>query len=163
LNERNPMFVVPTTARTREEKMALAQRQLNEGREGEVWTRANSTYHAGKDKSEDVVRTKYLVEFDARIIGLTPTTAQGRLFGAIEIADVITGKPLGNVGTGFDRATQQNILVRHNANPGKVVIPVVSQGYTETGKSFHCRLSEEFKKNQKAIPTFRFFDRGSYL
>jgi hypothetical protein len=144
LAEMTPIFVVPQTARTYEEKSTLATLQFIEGREGEVWFRASARYHAGKDKSEDVVRTKYLMEFDARVIGLTSTTAQGRLFGAIAIADIQTGKLLGNVGTGFDRATQEVILARHNANPGNLIIPVVSQGLTEDGFAWHARLSEDF-------------------
>jgi len=69
-------FEVVPTARTEEEKRELATRQYAEGREGEVWMRADVPYTGGKDARGVMVRTKYLKEIDVIITRLTPTTAK---------------------------------------------------------------------------------------
>ena len=143
LEDISPMIVRIPTARTFEEKTALVDKQKAEGREGEVWFLASMIYHAGKNTDDAIIRTKYLIEMNALITGLTPTTAQGRLFGAIEVSD-LTGKPIGSIGTGFDRADMQKIWDRFHQST-RVTIPIVSQGYTENGRVMHGRLSEEFE------------------
>ncbi len=142
LAEMSPLFVVPRTARSYDEKVKLASMQHAEGREGEVWFRASARYHAGKDKSEDVVRTKYLIEMDAIVISLTPTTAQGRLFGAIVITDM-EGKQIGSVGTGFDATDMRTIWDAYHSGK-RTIIPIITQGFTENGQVMHGRLSEDF-------------------
>ncbi|MEI8133114.1 MAG: hypothetical protein WCG34_11825, partial [Leptolinea sp.] len=82
-----------------------------------------------------IVRTKYRTEFEALVTSLTPTTAQGRPFGAIQVS--CNGKPMGCVGTGFDVATMWEIHRLHTAAPGKLKIIVSSQGFTETGGIWH--------------------------
>jgi len=133
------------TARTTAEKQALADKQKGESREGEIWVRHDTTYVAGKTngKSEPTVRTKYLMEMAVVITTLTPTTAAGRPFGAIEVSKVeADGKltPMGSAGTGFDAATAAEIKRRHDAAPGTVMIEVRSQGLTEGKKLWHARF-----------------------
>jgi ATP-dependent DNA ligase len=133
------------TARTTAEKQALADKQKGESREGEIWVRHDTTYVAGKTngKSEPTVRTKYLMEMAVVITTLTPTTAAGRPFGAIEVSKVeADGRltPMGSAGTGFDAATAAEIKRRHDAAPGTVMIEVRSQGLTEGKKLWHARF-----------------------
>jgi len=132
------------TAYTATDKQSLADRQKAEGREGEVWIRRNCTYTGGKGHRDAIVRTKYVIELKVRVTGFTPTTAAGRLFGAIEVSDLKTGKPLGSVGSGFDATTAKRLLDEHNANPGKLIVQVRAQGYTEGGSClWHARLIED--------------------
>ena len=135
------MFYAAPTCKTVEDKKKLATAQKLEGREGEIWFCWDLAYEAGKHTSDLFIRTKYLLELNALVTALTPTTAQGRLFGAIEISDLY-GNPIGNIGTGFDRGTQQKIVERFKS--GRLVVPVVCQGMTEYGQCFLPRLSEEF-------------------
>lgn len=143
LEEHAPDFfeVVPT-ARTEEEKRALVARQQAEGREGEVWVRADVPYTGGKDSRGVMVRTKYLQELDVIITHLTPTTAAGRPFGAIEVGAYRDGKltPLGAVGTGYTLDQMREIAAQHAATPGRVVITVACQGFTEADQLWHGRF-----------------------
>ena len=127
------------TAYTAEEKRALAEKQKSEGREGEVWTLKRCAYTGGKAHQTDTVRTKYLVSVLATITRVIASTAKGRPVAAFEVADE-NGKPLGKVGTGFDASSARKLAARHKADPGKVRIVVIAQGYTETGKLMHARL-----------------------
>lgn len=133
------LFELLQPARTEKEKAGLAEWQRSQQREGEVWFRTNISYQAGKPADDLYVRTKYLTEFDAYILDLTKTTAQGRPFGALAITD-LKGKPLGEIGTGFTQAEMQKIAVRHAENPGKVKVRIVSQGFTESGAVWHGRF-----------------------
>ena len=137
------LFEVLPTARTREEKLALATKQQSEGREGEIWLLHNCSYIGGKDiRKQTIVRTKYALELDLFIVGLSYTKAEGRPFGAIAVAQEINGKlvPIGSVGTGFSQAYMAEITRRHQMNPGGVKITVRCQGLTETGKLWHGRF-----------------------
>ncbi len=134
------MFEVLPLASRQADKFALSDQQLAEGREGEVWFDATMPYHAGKDRSDAYVRTKYLEEFDAFISNLTPTTADNHAFGAMEIVSD-TGKPLGAIGTGFTLTEKEEILRRHTAAPGKVQVRIRSQGFTENGMVWHGRFT----------------------
>jgi hypothetical protein len=100
-------------------------------------------YHAGKDTSDNLVRTKYLTELNILITGLTPTTTQGRLFGAIKVSS-LDGKPLESIGTGFTNADAEKIWERHIATPGKIQIAIVCQGFAEANQIWHSLLSESF-------------------
>ncbi len=137
------LFEVLPTARTIEEKLALATKQQSEGREGEVWLLHNCTYIGGKDiRKQTIVRTKYALELELFIVGLSYTKAEGRPFGAIAVAQEIKGQlvTIGAVGTGFSQADMAEITRRHQMNPGGVKITVRCQGLTETGKLWHGRF-----------------------
>jgi bifunctional non-homologous end joining protein LigD len=127
-------------AKTEVEKSSLVERQRIERREGEVWFDTQMTYMPGKLARDLYARTKYLTEFDAYVLRLTRTTAQGRPFGALVVTD-LKGKPLGEIGTGFTQAEMQEIAARHAGNPGKVRVRIVSQGFTESGAVWHGRFS----------------------
>jgi bifunctional non-homologous end joining protein LigD len=139
----NHQFVMVPTARTQREKLALSQTQQSEGREGEVWFRSDLPYRAGKTTDDTIVRTKYLIELNAIVTGLTPTTAQDRPFGAIEVSDM-NGKPIGAIGTGFTKVDALKIWTRFQSGK-QLIIPIVTQGFTENGQVMHGRLSEEFE------------------
>ena len=81
-------------AKTPDEKALLVAIQKANNREGEVWFHPNDTYHGGKDHKHfsTGVRTKHLTEREVVVTGLTPTTAQGRPFGAIEVSEVVDGQ-----------------------------------------------------------------------
>ncbi len=148
---RGNFFEVVPTARTQQEKAELASKQQLEGREGEVWVLRNCTYIGGKDtRSQTMVRTKYCLELDLVITGLTLTKAEGRPFGAIKVAQEIKGKlvPIGSVGTGFTPKDMQEIARRHAATPKSVKITVRSQGLTETGKLWHGRFVGFCEENE---------------
>lgn len=134
------IFELVPLAVTEDEKRDLVERQQLNGREGEIWIKSNCQYVGGKDKRNlPIVRTKYLQEVVAWVVGLTPTTADGRLFGAIEVAANPDGSgELGKVGTGFDAATQAEVVKRFESGPFQV--EVQAQGRTETGKLWHARL-----------------------
>jgi hypothetical protein len=128
---------------TQEEKAFLCQYQQTYLREGEVWTHRYAKYVGGKDEQyENTVRTKYLPEFEAVILGLTPTTADGRPFGAIEIGIRDAGhlKPVGSVGTGYTLNQMHQIFHRfESSTPGTVRIMVKSQGFTENHQVWQGR------------------------
>ena len=141
----SPTLEIVPTFRTAAEKVLLANQQKSENREGEVWILHNCRYVGGKDvKKFPIVRTKYCLEFDLFIIGLTPTKVAGRPFSAIKVAQEIDGKlvPIGTVGTGFSGEEMQEIARRYEANPKSVKIKVRSQGLTESGKLWHARFLE---------------------
>lgn len=127
------------TAHTAAEKQALIDQQRAEGREGEVWTRVDCRYSGGKGHKTDALRTKYLTEIVATIVGFTSSSADGRFVGAFEVEDA-SGKRIGKVGTGFDDHTARLLVARHNAAPGSVKIEVVCQGFTEAGQLWHPRM-----------------------
>jgi len=143
-NLSNEFEIVPTS-RTQSEKSLLAKQQESENREGEVWVLHNSRYIGGKDiKKFPMVRTKYCLEFDLFIVGLTATKVAGRPFSAIKVAQEIDGKlvPMGTVGTGFSGEEMQEITRRYEVDPKSVKIKVRSQGLTESGKLWHARFLE---------------------
>jgi bifunctional non-homologous end joining protein LigD len=132
--------VVPT-ARAAKEKAALVKQQQKEGREGEVWAKHNCRYTGGKQKGGAILRTKNIQEMDVVITGLTPTTAAGRAFGAIEVGAYQNGKlkPLGSIGTGFTQDEMAEIAAQFKTNPSGSVITIASQGFTEKGQVWHGR------------------------
>ena len=143
-NLSNEFEIVPTS-RTQSEKSLLAKQQESENREGEVWVLHNSRYIGGKDiKKFPMVRTKYCLEFDLFIVGLTATKVAGRPFSAIKVAQEIDGKlvQMGTVGTGFSGEEMQEIARRYEVDPKSVKIKVRSQGLTESGKLWHARFLE---------------------
>lgn len=138
-------FEIVPTARTMEEKLLLVEKQQAEDREGEIWLKSNCRYVGGKDaRSLPIVRTKYCQEIELVVTNLTPTTAEGRLFGAIEVAKEVDGflVPIGSVGAGFALSDMLEIVCRHDANPSKVRIKVRTQGLTESGQLWHGRFLE---------------------
>ncbi|MFS8119511.1 MAG: ATP-dependent DNA ligase [Microcoleus sp.] len=141
----SPAFEIVPTSRTRAEKLLLANQQESEHREGEVWVLHNCRYVGGKDiKKFPMVRTKYCLELDLFIVGLTATKVAGRPFSAIKVAQEIDGKlvPMGTVGTGFSGEEMQEIARRYEVNQKNVKIKVRSQGLTESGKLWHARFLE---------------------
>lgn len=141
----SPAFEVVPTFRTAAEKLVLANQQESENREGEVWVLHNCRYVGGKDvKKYPMVRTKYCLELDLFIVGLTNTKVAGRPFSAVKVAQEIDGKlvPVGTVGTGFSAGEMQEIARLYEANPKSVKIKVRSQGLTESGKLWHARFLE---------------------
>ena len=128
------------TAQTVAEKQALADRQQAEGREGEVWVKRDCAYTGGKAHKTDIVRTKYFIEIKVRVTGLTSTTAAGRLFGSIEVADLQTGRPLGSVGTGFNSDDSQRVAALFATKPNAAIIEVRTQFFTEGDNLWHARL-----------------------
>ncbi len=142
--DENMRISVLRTFCSRLEKTFLAEQMQTHQREGEVWTHKYAKYIGGKDeKNENSVRTKYLPEFVAVILGLTQTSAEGRPFGAIEIGiRDIAGhiKPVGSVGTGYTVAQMLDIYHRFmSSTPGTVRIMVKSQGFTENGQVWQGR------------------------
>ena len=140
-----PDFEIVPTSRTQSEKILLAKQQESENREGEVWVLHHSRYVGGKDvRGFPMVRTKYCLELDLFIVGLTATKVAGRPFSAIKVAQEIDGKlvPMGTVGTGFSGEEMQEIARRYEVNPKSVKIKVRSQGLTESGKLWHARFLE---------------------
>ncbi len=89
-----------------------------------------------------MVRTKYLKEIEVIVLRLTPTTAEDRPFGAIEVGAYQEGSlvSLGAVGTGYTLEQMREIAARHTTTPGQVVITVACQGFTETGQLWHGRF-----------------------
>jgi len=145
LTANSPEFEIVPTAKTLEEKLSLANKQQTENREGEVWILHNCQYIGGKNvRTFPMVRTKYCIEFDLLITGLTKTKVAGRPFSAIEVAQEKDGKlvPMGTVGTGFNMEEMEEIVRRYAANPHGVKIKVRSQGLTESGLLWHARFLE---------------------
>ena len=131
------------TARTMTQKQTLVEKQQEQGREGEVWVRTDTTYIGGKSGGEAIVRTKYLEEREVVITGLTPTTVPGRPFGAIEVAACHpdgAGAALGRVGTGFDASEAREIAALVARHPEGLRIVVRHQGCTENGQLWHARF-----------------------
>ena len=133
--------VLPT-ARTVAEKQALAARQFAEGREGEVWVRADCLYLGGDDgKLQTCVRTKYIDELDVVVMGFTKSTVPDRPFGAIKVGLMRDGQlvSVGSVGTGYTHQQMHDLLSQHRGAPGEVVIKIGTQGFTEGGKLWQAR------------------------
>lgn len=133
------------TAWSLSEKQALADLQRREGREGEVWFRADAPYRGGKhvDDLEEIVRTKYISETVVTVMALTPSTVAGRPFAAIEVGEMGgDGRliPIGAVGSGFTAQEARAIAEACTATPGQVRIVVRHQGRTEGGKLWHARF-----------------------
>lgn len=137
LNQKNPLFEILETAITEETKRALCQRQLDQGREGEVWMNTQMPYKGGKI-GDKYCRTKYVIEFEARVTELTKSTNPDYLFGAIRIVDV-DGKSLGTVGMGCTRAEQRELVDALSLHPDDTWINVRAQNMTESGVAFHAR------------------------
>jgi bifunctional non-homologous end joining protein LigD len=134
------VFEICKTYRTETQKRDLVKVQMSEGREGEIWFLADRSYESGKVRDDSIVRTKYMETLEYIITGLTPTTAAGRLFGAIEIVN-LANFPVGSIGTGFDRPTQEKIVRLHKT--GKPVhVMVTHQGFSERGQLVHARLED---------------------
>jgi len=136
-------FEIVPTAKTKEEKLLLVEKQHAEDREGEIWVKSSCRYVGGKDiRTLPIVRTKYCQEIDLVVIELTPTTAERRPFGAIEVAKEVDGflVPLGLVGAGFALSDMHELVRRHAANPNRVKITVRTQGLTESGQLWHGRF-----------------------
>jgi len=134
-------FEICPTARTAEEKKVLVEKQLTEGREGEVWIDSSCKYTGGKNsKSYPMVRTKYIQILQLVCTGVTPTTAENRLFGSIEVAEEINGElvPVGKVGSGFDLTSQKEIMAKISLGNFKVFVG--TQGRTAAGKLMHARF-----------------------
>jgi bifunctional non-homologous end joining protein LigD len=130
------------TAISEDEKRALVEKQRSEGREGEVWVHKNCQYVGGKNNNAGIVRTKYLKPYTVWVTGLTDTTADGRLFGAIEVSADREGKqPMGKIGTGFDATDQAFIVKKFRSGPYQ--IEVEAQGLTEGGKLWLGRYNGE--------------------
>ncbi len=132
-------FLVP--ARTYGEKAALAAHQRQQGREGEIWVRHDCQYQGGKDeRAQLIVRTKYLKQLAVVVIGLTPSSAATRPFGAIEVGVMDNGvlRSLGQVGTGYTLDEMREIARRFEA--GQLTIRVATQGFTERGQLWHGRF-----------------------
>lgn len=130
----------PTAINT-EEKRALVKKQQAEGREGEVWIDFSTQYFGGKTKSGyPMVRTKYLDTGVFICTGVTPTTAENRLFGALEICEEDGDKlvSVGKVGTGFNLSDQQEMM-EYFKKDINFTIAVEYQGRTASGKLMHAR------------------------
>ena len=143
-------FEICPTARTTEEKKALVEKQLTEGREGEVWIDSSCLYTGGKNsKSYPMVRTKYIQILPLVCTGVTPTTAENRLFGSIEVAEEINGElvPVGKVGSGFDLTSQKEIMAKISLGNFKVFVG--TQGRTAAGKLMHARYKGMVKNDAR--------------
>jgi hypothetical protein len=138
------MIELLPTAFTKEEKQALCKTQQSEGREGEDWTLIDTPYVGGKTKGKETptVRTKYLMNWDLLVTGLTPSTAEGRPFGAVEVSHQKEDgslTPLGSVGTGFIVEEMNMLGSRFNAGGcAPLMIKVISQGLTEKSQLWHA-------------------------
>ena len=132
-------FEVCPTAFTAEAKKALVEKQKSEGREGEVWIDISCQYTGGKNTSSyPMVRTKYIDTLVLVCTGVTPTTAENRLFGSMKVAEEVDGKlvTVGKVGTGFDGAAQKEIMAKVSFGNFKVLVD--TQGRTASGKLMHA-------------------------
>ena len=132
------------TAFTFNEKNALVNRQQTENREGEVWTKINCLYSAGKGH-KDCFRTKYIDTDVFTIIAIAKSSSSDRVISSFELADS-SGRSVGSVGTGFTDQIALEILEAHQKSPHSVKIMVQFQGYTEKGSLWHARFLEVFKE-----------------
>lgn len=141
-------FEICPTAFTTDTKNTLVEKQRSEGREGEVWIDISCKYTGGKDVSSyPMVRTKYIDTLVLVCTGVTPTTAENRLFGSMTVAEEVDGKlvPVGKVGTGFDAAAQKEIMAKVSQGDFKVLVE--SQGRTASGKLMHARYKGMVKND----------------
>lgn len=145
-------FEALPTCSTLPTKNKLLERQRIEGREGIVLVKWDCKYIGGKTNGRDApyVRHKFLKTLDVIVTGLTKTTAAGRAFGAINVAAYSNGKltPLGSVGTGFTQMQAKMLAELDDANPGRIVIEIVTQGFTEGGQIWHGRYMD-VRKDKK--------------
>ena len=148
------LFEVIPAAYTETEKRALCAKQQAEGREGEVWRLASACYIGGESKNGEIYRTKYLSDVIGLVTGLTPTTAPGRLFGALEISLAGAGErlvPAGSVGGGFSIEQMREITRRFQEYPGHPVrVLLTSQGFTESGLLWQRRFVD-FAEDDEAL------------
>lgn len=126
------------TATTPQEKQALLDNQKTEGREGVVWTRRDCSYTPG-DQTEITCRTKFLQEEEFTVVSIARSKTQNRMIASLELADT-HGNPVGNVGTGFDQTTANEILQKHEERPGSLQVLVRFQGWTEKKSLWHPRF-----------------------
>ena len=136
-----PLFEICPTAYTEGEKAAMVSEQQLANREGEIWIKADTRYIGGKDtKYGAMTRTKYTTTGEFVVMGYTPTTAEGRPFGALVLAEEIDGQltDVGKLGTGFDAAEQQ-MLFDKCVKEGHFKIVVEYQARTARGKLVHAR------------------------
>ena len=121
-------------------KAALYQKQKEEKREGIVWANNYIPYCQDKAAGQEYVRTKFLTDMKVKIRGLTPTTAQGKLFGAIQVEDEF-GNDIGSVGIGFSREDEAEIKLHFDkhTNPW---IEIATQGLTENGQVYQARYGK---------------------
>jgi len=143
--EHCPRIRMTTTYKNSSDKRLLHFNQKVDQREGVIWFNPLMRYVPGKDKKHPFYRTKFLTDTVYTIKGLTETTAEGRLFGAISIVDE-NNKDMGNIGTGFDvtvqgeiyRAFQEGIKMEE-----LVKIRCTHQGYVwPSGKPWHTRVAK---------------------
>jgi bifunctional non-homologous end joining protein LigD len=137
------LFSLMPTCTDRAGKQSLCERQEAEGREGEVWFRADCPFYAGKIEARNhpyfdgYVRTKYGTgPILYRISHVFPSSAEGHFIGGFE-CETLDGKPMGRVGTGYTREQQEQILQHFALRPQKTFAYVRSQGFTEYGKFRH--------------------------
>ncbi len=133
-------FEVCPTAFTPKAKKDLVEKQKSEGREGEVWIDSSCRYAGGKNASTyPMVRTKYIDTLVLVCTGVTPTTAENRLFASMNVSEEVDGElvPVGKVGTGFDVKAQKEIMAKVSC--GKFNVLVDTQGRTASGKLMHAR------------------------
>jgi hypothetical protein len=71
-----------------------------------------------KKTRDENIRTNYLVAKKANMTKLTPTTSEGRLFGAIKIS--VDGKRVGKIGTGFGEPTMTEVVERFLQDVGSL-------------------------------------------
>lgn len=131
---RSPVCEYLGRADTEDEKRQLFQTQKRTGREGVIWRDRYTSYRGGKQSASGILRQKFPTERVVKVTGFTPKTATKdptRLFGALCVADPETGRPLGNVGTGFTQAEQRELLTAFEG--GDLFVEVQSQGVTEGG------------------------------
>lgn len=129
------------TATTREEKKRMIDRQMREGREGEVWVRKDCTYTGGKGHKTDMIRTKYVDEAVYTVVSVTASRERKGGVASIEVAGA-GGLAVGSVGTGFHGSLGKELSKLHQQNPGRVKVLVRHQGTTEQGKLWHARVLE---------------------
>lgn len=129
------------TATTPEEKKQMIDRQLGEGREGEVWLRKDCSYTGGKGHKTDMIRTKYVDEAIYTVVSVTASKERRGGVASIDVAGA-SGLPVGSVGTGFHDSLGKELIKLHQQNPGGVKVLVRHQGTTEQGKLWHARVLE---------------------
>jgi len=125
------------TARTTKEKRQLIQKQMSEGREGEIWIRKHCSYSRGKQHKNDLIRTKYLSEDIFKVVSVELGGKSG--VASIEVARE-DGAVVGKVGTGFDKDMNIKLLESRKRLAGQVKVLVRYQGMTAGGKLWHARL-----------------------
>ena len=133
-------FEVCPTAFTADAKKALVDKQKSEGREGEVWIDISCQYTGGKNASSyPMVRTKYIDTLVLVCTGVTPTTAENRLFASMNVSEEVDGElvSVGKVGTGFDVKAQKEIMAKVSC--GNFNVLICTQGRTASGKLMHAR------------------------